>query len=128
MEGRLSGFSFSQLSEEDRDHAVDQIIFNACALCGCPQPQTTFFASVISKELNIIILDYGYEELTLQELFTALRINATGKFINPSGEDIPQVQFFGNCIHVTYLASIFKAYKILRTNLDNKFLNKIKGH
>lgn len=95
---------------------------------GCDMPQTEFFASVLSEEMVRYILDFGYDTLTLAEILLSLRLNTDGDFQNPVGENLPQVDFRGNFIHVSFVAKILKQYMVLRNNLERKFQNHIDGY
>ncbi len=119
---RQVGYSFSQLDDDDRRVAVDQIMIRAAAICGCVLPTTEFFATFIAEEISIFLLEYGYEELTLEEILLSFRLNAK------ENTDVDYVQFFGNCINVDYVAKVLGRYIIQRKLLDRKFQNKIDGY
>lgn len=122
FEARLTGVSFSQLSEKDLRISVDQIMLRAAAICGCVLPNTEFFAKFISEEISNFIINFGYGEYTLEEILLAFRINA--KLNSDSGH----IHFTGNCINVDYVAKILANYTIYRIVLDRKFQNKIDGY
>ena len=128
IQARYSGLSFCELSELDQRIAIDQIMFRGAASSGCALPQTETFASFIAEEINKMILNFGYEEYTLEELLLAIMFNSMGNIKNPAGQDLEQVQFSGNCINVVYLAKIFNNYRVLRNNLDARLRNLIDGH
>lgn len=128
IKARSEGLSFCELDGDDQRIAIDQIMFRGAAICGCNLPQTEMFATYVADEISSFILEFGYEELTLNELLLALKINAFGKIKNPAGEDIEQVCFTGNTINVFYLGKILKNYKVLRDNLDRRIQNQIDGY
>ena len=99
--------SFCELSELEQRIAIDQIMFRGAASSGSSLPQTEVFATFISEEITEIILNFGYEEYTLAEFLLAIRFNSIGTTKNPSGQDLEQIQFHGNCINTVYLAKIF---------------------
>ena len=105
---RQVGYSFSQLDDDDRRVAVDQIMIRAAAICGCVLPTTEFFATFIAEEISIFLLSF--------------RLNAK------ENTDVDYVQFFGNCINVDYVAKVLGRYIIQRKLLDRKFQNKIDGY
>jgi hypothetical protein len=119
---RQVGYSFCQLDDDDRRVAVDQIMIRAAAICGCVLPTTEFFATFIAEEISIFILEFGYEELTLEEILLSFRLNAK------DNADIDYVSFVGNCINVDYVAKVLGRYNIQRKLLDRKFQNKIDGY
>ena len=122
VEARMTGLSFGQLEEGPRRVAVDQIMIRAAAICGCILPNTEFFATFIAEEISIFILQYGYEELTLEEILLAFRLNAK------DNADVDYVSFSGSCINVDYVAKILGRYIVQRKLLDRKFQNKIDGY
>lgn len=107
---------------------LDQIMFRACAVGGCELPQTDIFATYITEEIEKFINTFGFSEFTKDEFLFAIQLNAFGNIRNAGGEDMEQVECFGGCVNVAYLARIFKNYKVLRVNLDNKLKNLLKGY
>jgi len=128
LASRHEGFSFCQLSDNDKRYATDNIMLRGAAVSGCALPQTEFFAKYISEELEIFISEFGYEELTLSEMLLALRLNSKNEMKQPSGVDIEAVQFSGNCFNVDYFAKVLKNYMTVRAILDRKFQNIIDGY
>ncbi len=128
IQARHSGLSFCELSELEQRIAIDQIMFRGAASSGSSLPQTEVFATFISEEITEIILNFGYEEYTLAEFLLAIRFNSIGTTKNPSGQDLEQIQFHGNCINTVYLAKIFNNYQVIRNNLDAKLKTVINGH
>lgn len=128
IQARHEGVSFCELSELDQRIAIDQIMFRGAASSGCSLPQTEMFAQFIAEEISKLLLNFGFEEYTLQELLLAFLFNSMGDIKNPTGNDLEQVQFHGNCINLVYLAKVFKNYQVLRNNLDAKLKNLIDGH
>lgn len=128
IEARCSGLSFCELDDLGARVVIDQIMFRGAAISGCSLPMTETFAKFIADEISSFILDFGYGELTQDELILAMRINAFGKIKNPAGEDLEQVQFAGSSINVFYLGKVFYNYKVLRNNLDAKIKNLLDGH
>ncbi len=108
--------------------ATDEMIVKGAAIYGCDMPQTDFFASKLSDEIVTFIAEFGYENLTTREVLLALRMNAQGEQKNTLGETLPQIDFFGNFIHVSFLAKILNNYMVIRNNLERKFQNHIDGY
>jgi hypothetical protein len=128
LDARLKGLSFSQLSESQLRVATDQIMLKGSAICGCPTPLTEGFAKTISDELIVFVSEYGYDNLTLDEIFTALRLNTEGGWRWPSGDVVERIEFSGTCFNVTYVSKILYIYMVMRNSLDAKFKNKISGY
>jgi hypothetical protein len=128
INARTKGYSFCQLDENNKKLAVDQIMLRVAAICGCPLPNTEFFAKFIAEEITIFILDFGYQEFTLEEILSAFRFNATGGLKYATGVEIDQVYFTGSCVNVDYIAKVLSNYLIIRKILDRKLQNKIDGY
>lgn len=124
----MVGLSFCQLEPNDVRVATDKILLKGAAICGCKLPQTEGFAEVISDEITIFILEHGYSQLTEEEIFLSLRINARGELKFPSGVEVEQVQFSGNSMNIDYLSKVLSNYMKLRNILDRKFQNHIDGY
>lgn len=128
IKARLSGKSFCELNETELDHTLDEIMVGGAAISGCALPGTEYFAKKIGEHVSVFISDYGYGELTLAEILTAFRLNSKGGLRFPSGTNIEQVEFSGNCFNVDYLAKILFNYMSLRNILDRRFQNMIDGY
>ncbi len=127
VEARSTGLAFSELSDKQSRHAVDQIMFHGAAISGCPLPATDFFADIIGQELIIFINDFGYGNLTLEEIFLALRINAKGTSMSFPELNLEQVSFYGHCFNVDYIAKVLSNYGRIRTYFDRQVQNYIDG-
>jgi hypothetical protein len=125
---RQDGCPFSDLDDDNAKTGIDQIMLHGAAICGCPLPHTEFFADIISEEIKVFINDFGYANLTLEEILLALRLNSKGGLRHPSGVEVDQVVFIGNCFHVDYLSKVLANYFAFRTNLDRKFQNYLDGY
>jgi hypothetical protein len=128
LDARLVGVSFSQLNSDQLRSATDQIMLKGAAISGCPTPLTEGFAEIIANELIIFINDYGYSNLTLKEILTAMRLNAAGGWKWPGGDVIERIEFSGACFNVTFISKVLYPYLVLRTTMDRKFQNKLDGH
>lgn len=128
LKARCRGLSFSQLDEGQLRVATDQIMLKGSAISGCPTPLTEGFAKTISDELIIFINEYGYDNLTLDEILTAFRLNTEATWRWPSGDMIERVEFSGTCFNVNFVSKIIYIYMALRNSLDAKFKNKISGY
>lgn len=107
---------------------VDKLILNAAAITGCGLPQTEFFADILTEQVKVFLVEYGYEALTCEEVRFALFINEKRNVRLMSGVELVYVDFTGNHFNVSYLSKILHNYSILRTYLDRKFQNFIDGH
>lgn len=125
---RLSGESYVEMDEKTRRVALDKIIVKTAAICGCPLPNTDFFADVICEELYGFMLDFGYEEFTLAEITLALRMNMKVGLKYPTGIEIEVIPFTGHCFNVTFISKVLSNYMTIRLLLDRKLQNIIDGY
>ncbi len=107
---------------------MDKIILGAAFITGCPTPSTDYYANHLSEEMITYLSKYGYDELTLEEILTALRLNTSYNLKQPTGYEIQPVHFEGACFHITFLAKVLYNYCILRGGLERKLQNFIEGY
>lgn len=103
-------------------------MLRGAAISGCAVPGTEFFAEIIADELTELILNFGYGDLTYDELLLALRINAKGGYKHPSGVELEHIAFFGNCFSIDYYSKVLSNYMMIRTYVDRKLKNFIDGY
>lgn len=89
-------------------------------LYGCALPSTEFYARFIADEIKIFFKDFGYGELTLEEILLAFRLN-----VLPGFETIP---FSGLCVNVDFISKVINEYLNTRKLLDRKLQNKLDGY
>jgi hypothetical protein len=128
IKARCSSEKFSDLSEVDKKVASAQIVTLGSAITGCATPNTDYFLEVLCNEIAECICEFGYGELTEDEIKLALRLNYKGGNKHPSGLEIEQVQFTGHTFNVNFLSQVLSNYLALRKHLDRKFQNHIDGY
>lgn len=127
IEARLNGVSFCQIEENKIRWHIDQIMLRGAAVSGCVVPNTEFFAEIIAEELSDFILNFGYSDLTYEELLLALRINAKGGYKYPTGIELEVIPFYGHCFNIDYYSKVLSNYMAIRNLLDRKLQNIIDG-
>lgn len=127
IKARQEGPSFCEISSEEVRVQIDQIMLRGAAIYGCALPQTEFFAEFIAKELEAMITQFGYGELTVAEILLALRLNCINNTKYPSGVDAEKILFTGHSFNVNFIVSVLEKYMTLRTLLDRKIQNLIDG-
>jgi len=128
LNARLTGVSFCQIDDFKKSWHIDQIMLKAAAIAGCSLPNTDFFANVIAEELTHFILNLNKGELTYEEILLSLRLNSTGGYRFPSGLEMEQITFFGNCFNIDYFSKVAANYMLVRNQLDRKLQNFIDGY
>lgn len=128
IEARCKGVSFCSMEYDEAKPCIDKVLLNGAAITGAALPITDFFADIISFEVFTFINDFGYGEITLEEVLLALRINSKGGMRMPDGRTLETIQFYGNCFNVAFLAAVLENYNLLRITLERKLQNFIDGY
>jgi hypothetical protein len=128
IDARLIGLSLNQLESTELKTSADQIMLQAAAITGCPFPQTDFFAGILANTMMDYLKDFGFGELTLEEIILAMKLNTKGGLRLPSGLEVDKVVFTGLCFNVDFLSKILSNYMVFRNSLDRKFENFIDGY
>lgn len=116
------------MAEDELVWATDQIMIRSVALYGCSLPQSDFLAQFISEETRKLILEFGFPELTLDEILLALTINTKADIKFPSGNELRQIEFTGVYFNTNFLSKVLDNYISLRQILDRKIQNHIDGY
>jgi actin-related protein len=127
MKARFEGKAFWEIEEDKHRFVTDEIILSMASISGCKMPETELLASYVSREMVRIILDFGYEELTVAEIVLAFRINTQPQIVNRHGDDLTSVEPSA-IVCSSFLANVLRNYKILRSNLDASIERKIMGY
>ena len=128
LKARGRGLSFCEIDGNLVRATVDQLMLRGAAIYGCSLPQTEFFATFIAEELESIIRDFGFGELTEAELLLALKLNCTTGIKLPSGLELEKVAFTGGTFNVFFISGVLEKYMKIRNMLDAKIQNQIDGH
>lgn len=128
LAARSVGLSFCEIKPENRRAIIDQVMLRGAAIYGCTLPQTEFFATFIAEELQSIIEDFGFSELTEAELMLALKLNCISGIKFPGGLEIEKVPFTGGTFNVYFISNVLEKYMRIRNSLDGKIQNQIDGY
>jgi hypothetical protein len=126
LKNRLSGFSIGQLNQSDLKVEVDSIVVRVCSIYGVELPRTELIADVIAKEFMSLLLDFGYEDLTVDEIILAFQFNTVGVRY-PSGFDIDSIPFTGVTFNISFAAKVLGNYMQVRKIMDGMFRNYLEG-
>lgn len=124
---RLEGNSIETIEIKKLSGYFDSIIVRISAITGIKLPETNSFKEVLIKEMLSFLLNFGYENLTMEEIIFAFNLNAKGGLRYPSGTDIEPVALFGEHLSVDYVSKVLANYMAIRNLLDMKFINEISG-
>lgn len=127
-DSRVTGGAFSEIPEDKVRQATDRIILAAAAITGCGLPETELMATYLSEEI-ITFINGHYPEYTLEEVITAMRVNALPGLKYPlSGNPVMLAACPERRISVDFLAKVMDNYRALRYTIDRKIENKINGY
>lgn len=126
LEARCEGLSFCEMAQEEITWGIDQIMCRGAAIYGCKLPDTDFFGTFISEEVQKLIIEFGYGELTLEEVLLAMMLNAKAEM--SSDVEIVPIYFSGECFNVCFLAQVLNNYLKIRHNFDRKIQNFLDGY
>jgi hypothetical protein len=119
--------SFSQLDESDQKIIMDELMLRIASIAGCNLPKTDFFAMFIAEEISHYILNFGFQELTVEEILLAFRLNSHG-YRYETGEYMVMVNFTGHCLNVDYVSKVLSNYMTMRRICERKIQNQIDGY
>lgn len=127
VNARRSGVSFWEISEDGVAHFTDRVIILTGSITGCEIPQMELTASALSDEIVALLNDFGYYELTLEEVILAVRLNFWPNLKNPAGNDFVKAEA-GVRVNTAFLGQCLYNYKVLRNVMETEFANKLKGY
>ncbi len=111
FDSRQVGKAVSDLSDEELDVSVTGIIFKIAVICGCSLPDQEAHIAALENEFIIFLKDYGYGELTTEEILSAFRMNSNGLFDK-------KVETFGKVFNIDFAGSVIRQYYEKRSDLD----------
>lgn len=127
VELRCNGKSIFDLTEEDKKIFASEVIVTGASIAGCAMPNTEFFLDRLVKEVITFLIQFGYKELTEDEIFFAIRLNSNTQLKLPAGIEVEKISFFGSVFNVDYLSMVLSNYMTIRNLLDSKVRNKLRG-
>ncbi len=115
------------MADEETQWSIDQIIIRASALYGVMPVESEMLAQFLSEEIKKIILNWGYSELTLNEILLALQMNLISHRW-PSGVDVEKIELTGVFVSVKFLAEILEVYAKVRHLCVRTIENHLDGY
>lgn len=127
VNARMSGLAVAETSPKELNILADVTIFKISAISGFSLPASDKFADVLNQEFLLLLLDYGFDKLTFEEIITAFRFNARGGYRLSSGDFVQQVTPYSTYFSINYAAKVLENYISFRNRLDYKIINFIQG-
>jgi len=112
IKARTTGVSLRDLSEDQIDASLTGILFKVSVISGCTLPTHDAHIEALEKEFGKFLIDNGYDLLTNEELLTAFRFNAAGKYQD-------HVESYGHLFNLDYAGKVLRQYMSKRYKLDN---------
>lgn len=127
-ESRITGVSLTQHIEDTLNHCLTAIIFDISVISGHSLPKQDWMLKSLVKELEVYLLEFGYENLTIAEIILAFRLNCMCKLKYPSGSEVVHTEIFGEHISVDYISRVLNTYFSLRSIFDGQLKNVVNGY
>jgi len=64
------------MTENEVKAATTGLIFKISVICGCQLPTNDYHITVLEQEFITFLNEFGYHELTVEEILTAFRMNS----------------------------------------------------
>lgn len=109
---RRTGIALIDLTEEQFEVAITGIIFNISVICGCQLPTHDAHVNALEKEFTIFLKEFGYKELTTEEILTAFRMNSNFQLEE-------KVETYGALFNIDFASKVLSQYRRTRKKLDN---------
>lgn len=113
IDARKKGFSLCDQTPEQLEISLTGIIFNISVICGCPLPTHEAHINALEKEFGIFLNDNGYSGLTVEEVLTAFRMNASFKLSE-------KIEIYGAIFNIDYAAKVLRLYVQKRGRVDDQ--------
>lgn len=130
IDARNNGFSIGQKAAVSKDRTeteIHKLVYRICSITGADLPPTETYATIVAEEFLIFLLNFGFEDLNLEEMLLAFRLNAKGTKY-PIGLEVDRINLKGSVFNIDSAAKVLVNYMSFRNQLDRKFQNKIDGY
>lgn len=124
---RISGLSVLETPIDESIVLSDLCIFKTSAICGFSLSTSKEFADILNEEFRILLLDFGFSNLTFDEIIMAFRMNARGGYrYSGSGDFIQRVNSYSSFFSIDYAAQVLNNYMAIRNAIDSKIKDFIE--
>lgn len=113
-QAKHTGFSFENLSDQQKVVAISVTMLNVAIITGCQVPNNERHLEILKTEVRKFISENNcFSKLTVEEIITAFRFNAAGKFDE-------KIKHWNNMFNLDYLGEILTKYVSLRRSVELK--------
>ena len=121
--------AWNQISKDDLDKGLIDLIYRTCVISGLPYPPTQILFDYLVEEIKVLLtMRTKYKTFSIDEIILSVRINSQGDWKYISNEEIPFVENEGDYLNVNYFSAILKNYWSLRIGIENSIGNIIDGY
>ncbi len=113
LDARKVGYAMLDMSEKESATAATGIIFKVSVICGCQLPTNDHHINALESEFLIFLNEFGYGNLTVEEILLAFRMNSTFKLRD-------KIEIYGAIFNIDYAAKVLRLYIEERYRLDRK--------
>lgn len=125
IQDRINGVAVCDTPEKQLSLMSEVSIFKISAICGFTLTANEKFADVLNEEFLLFLKDYGYSNLSFDEIVSAFRLNAKGWYRFPGGDTMPTVLPYSTFFSINYAGQVLACYMRLRQCLDSKLINDL---
>ena len=110
----ITGVSFCDMNDKQKSTAINGILFKIAIIAGCPLPTDERHIKTLEIEiLKFMSENEPFANVTFEEVLTAFRFNAAGKFDE-------KVKHYQNMFNLDYLGEVLSKWVVLKRNIKDK--------
>lgn len=126
VNARMCSNPISEVDKKQYSLLADVAIFKIAAIVGLSLPTSEKFADVLNEELLILLTEFGYTDLTFDELVLAFRVNYQ-YYKTPFGETLNPITPYSTFFSINYASAVLNNYKRIRSIVDMKITEQLSG-
>ncbi len=124
IKSRMIGEAVCDINKSELSILSDVCIFKISAISGFSLPSSEKYADILNEEFLIMLNEYGFSELTFEEIISAFRINAQGNYRTNGGDTIGTVIPYSTFFSINYAAAVLNNYVRIRKCGEYKIVEK----
>ncbi len=128
VQAREAGLAISQLEIAELTEILGDVLINISVITGHKTPTNELYLELLIEELKVYLYEYGFDNLTIQEIILAFRLNCKCNFRYLSGDYAEPISIFGEYISVDYVSRVLHTYLTFRNILDSNLKNIVDGY
>ena len=114
-----TGIAINNMSDKQQTIAVKGIVFNMAVITGCPVPNDVNHQKTLEMHTKKFLQEHDvFSKLTYEEICTAARFNAGGKFVE-------KVKHWQNMFNLDYLGEILTEWVTYKRAVEKKIEKEV---